>query len=71
MHVFGSPVLTSSVFAWSHQALMVAMKTGARLVAGVAAVAGSGRDAPDQPRLRHGATPPVRPLPLLRCLTVR
>src|SRR5512143_3651886 len=49
MHVFGSSVLTSSVSAWSHRALTVAMETGARLVAGVAAVAGSGRPVEQRP----------------------
>src|SRR5512143_2979750 len=49
MHVFGSSVLTSSVSAWSYRALTVAMETGARLVAGVAAVAGSGRPVEQRP----------------------
>src|SRR5512135_1265399 len=49
MHVFGSSVLTSSVFAWSHRALTVAMETGARLVAGVAAVASGGRPVEQRP----------------------
>src|SRR5512143_149330 len=49
MHVFGSSVLTSSVSAWSYRALTVAMETGARLVAGVATVAGGGRPVEQRP----------------------
>ncbi len=40
------PVCDSSVFTWSHRALTVAVKTGARLVAaGAATVGGGGRPA--------------------------
>src|SRR5512142_201586 len=50
MHVFGSSVLTSSVFTWSHRTLTVALETGARLVAGLAAVAdGGGRPVEQRP----------------------